>query len=77
LFSCQPITNPNPQPFGTLNSGDAGRQFWAQQSRVCSFESETTHGGEPNIDGRRGEVFLFKEESISEHNGAIESQPRF
>ena len=77
MIGSQPITCPNAQPFGTFDSGNAGRKFRAQQTRVCSFISEAADSRETYIDGRGGEVPLLKEETISEHNRAIESESRF
>ncbi len=47
------------------------------QNRVCSFISKAADSREAYIDGRRGEVPLLKEETISEHNRTIEGEPRF
>jgi hypothetical protein len=74
LLGGEPVSQPHPDPLGSLYAGDAGGEFGAEQAGIGGLVGDPPNGCEAQIDRRRGVQFLFEKNSVSQDYGAIERQ---
>ena len=57
------------------HTANAGREFWAQQARICSFVCQSAHRGQPDVDGTWRQQPLFEMDPITRNDCLVEGEP--
>jgi len=77
LICTQPIAGPKAKLLDALHASNTGGQFWAQQTGISGFVSQSAHGSKLLIDGVRCKTSRFEVHTIADDDNTIEGEPRF
>jgi hypothetical protein len=77
LLCGQPIPQPNSKFLYTLNAANPGGEFWAQQPSIRGFVRQAAYRRQPHVDSAWSQIPRFQVNSVPQHNGPIEGEPRF
>jgi hypothetical protein len=74
LIGTEPIAQPDAEFLGSLHAPNARRELGAEQAGIGGLISQSSHGGQSQVNRGRSQVTGFQLQLVTEDDGLVEGQ---